>query len=71
MPTNPRPSAGPKPTMRAAVAGTQLIATVLLCAALGVGIGLLVGAVALLGILGTFLGFGLGLYVVYRRFGDL
>jgi hypothetical protein len=37
----------------------------------GLGIGALVGAPALLGILGLFIGFGAGFALVYTRFKDL
>ena len=52
----------------AATAGFTLLAAVLLCAAMGAGLGLLVDAVALLAILGVFIGFGVGFWVVYTRF---
>ena len=60
-----------RPTTNPAVAGSLLIATVVLCAAIGLGIGALVGAPAPLAALGAFVGFGAGFAVVYRRFKDL
>jgi F0F1-type ATP synthase assembly protein I len=57
--------------MRGAVAGSTLIATTLLCAAIGLGLGALVGAPALLAIVGVFIGFALGFRLVYTRFKDI
>ena len=57
------PSGGP-----AATAGFTLLAAVLLCAAIGAGIGVLVGSVPLPAIAGVFIGFGVGFWVVYTRF---
>ena len=52
----------------AATAGFTLLAAVLLCAAIGAGIGLAVGSVPLPTIGGVFVGFGVGFWVVYTRF---
>jgi len=60
-----------RPTMRGAVAGSVLVATILLCAAVGFGLGALVGATVPLGLAGLFAGGVLGVVVVIRRFGDL
>ncbi len=57
--------------MRGAVAGSVLVATILLCAAVGFGIGVLAGAPVALGLAGLFVGVPLGIVVVIRRFGDL
>jgi hypothetical protein len=59
------------PAREAAGAGALLIATILACAAVGLGIGALIGAPAALGIAGGFAGVGIGFWVVYRRFKDL
>ena len=56
----PRPSA--------ATAGFTLLAAVLFCAAVGAGIGALVGSVPLFAIAGVFIGFGVGFRLVYSRF---
>ena len=56
----PRPSA--------ATAGFTLLAAVIFCAAIGAGIGLLVGSVPLPAIAGVFIGFALGFRLVYTRF---
>lgn len=61
----------PKPTMRAAAAGSILIATILLCAAIGLGIGALVGAPVPLLLAGLFVGPVVGILVVRSRFRDL
>jgi hypothetical protein len=63
-----RPS---RPTMRGAVAGSLLLATIVLCAAVGFGIGAAVGAPVPLGIAGVFVGAVAGIVVVARRFSDL
>jgi len=62
-----RPRSGPSPV----VAGSQLVATLLLCTAIFAGIGLLVGALAPFVIAGVFVGFGAGLAVVIKRFSDV
>lgn len=55
----------------AALAGFLLVVTAVLCGGIGLGVGLAVGAAALLGILGLFVGFGLGFFLVYTRFKDI
>jgi hypothetical protein len=59
------------PAKDAAGAGALLIATILACAAVGLGVGALVGAPAALAIAGGFVGVGGGFWVVYSRFKDL
>ena len=61
----------PKPTMRGSVAGTMIVATIVLCAAIGFGIGALVGAPVALGLLGLFVGPVAGTALVRSRFRDL
>jgi F0F1-type ATP synthase assembly protein I len=60
-----------KSTMRGAVAGSLLVATMLLCAGVGFGLGALVGATVPLGMLGLLAGVVAGILVVRARFGDL
>jgi hypothetical protein len=60
-----------RPTMRGAVAGSLLLGTVILCAAVGFGVGAAVGATVPLGIAGVFIGAVAGIVVVARRFSDL
>jgi hypothetical protein len=55
----------------AALAGFLLVVTAVLCGGIGLGVGLVVGAAALLGIFGLFVGFGLGFFLVYTRFKDI
>lgn len=57
--------------MRGAAAGSLLVATIVLCAAVGFGIGAAVGAPVPLGIAGVFVGAVAGIVVVARRFSDL
>jgi hypothetical protein len=57
--------------MRGAVAGSVLVATIVLCAAIGFGLGALVGAPVPLGLAGLFVGVPLGIVLVIRRFRDL
>ena len=64
----PEPS---KPTMRAAAAGGLLVATILLCAGVGLGLGALVGAPVALMLVGLFVGPILGVLLVRSRFRDL
>ena len=68
IPPVPEPS---KPTMRGAVAGSLLIACLVLCGGIGLGLGALVGAPVPLGLAGLFVGVPVGIVVVARRFGDL
>ena len=67
----PARSSDRPPTMRGAVAGSLLVATIIVCAAIGFGLGALVGATVPLGLLGLFCGVALGIVLVIRRFGDL
>ena len=60
-----------RPTMRAAVAGSLVVATIVLCGAVGLGLGAVVGIPAPLGVAGVFIGAVIGNVVVARRFGDL
>jgi hypothetical protein len=60
-----------KPPNRGAVAGTLLVAAIVLCAAIGLGLGELVGAPAPLAIVGVFVGLGAGFAIVYQRFKDI
>jgi len=64
----PEPS---KPTMRAASAGSMLVATIVLCAAVGYGLGSLVGAAVPLLLAGLFVGPIAGVLLVRSRFRDL
>ena len=59
------------PARDAAGAGALLIGTILTCAGAGLGVGALIGAPAVLGIGGGFVGVGVGFGLVYRRFKDL
>jgi hypothetical protein len=59
------------PAREAAGAGALLIAAILFCAAVGLGIGALIGAPVALGIAGGFAGVGVGFWLVYSRFKDL
>jgi hypothetical protein len=52
-------------------AGALMLSVNLMCAAVGVGIGALVGAPVPLGLAGFLIGFLWGVYVVARRFHDL
>ena len=65
------PTRSDRPTNRGAVAGSVLVASIVLCALIGLGLGALVGAAALLAIAGVFAGLVLGFAVVYARFRDL
>jgi hypothetical protein len=59
------------PVNRGIVAGSLLVAPMILCAAIGYGLGSVLGAVALLTILGLFIGLGCGFALVISRFRDL
>jgi hypothetical protein len=51
-------------------AGALLISAIVLCAGLGFAVGSLVGAPALLTVIGGFAGIGVGFTLVYRRYKD-
>ena len=67
----PPPTSPNKGNLRAAVAGSLLIGTVLLCAAVGLGLGALAGLPVPGLFVGLFAGFPLGVLVVRTRFRDL
>jgi F0F1-type ATP synthase assembly protein I len=71
MTDRPTPSPRRPATMRGAVAGSLLVATIVLGAAVGFGLGALVGASVPLGLVGLFAGVALGIVLVIRRFGDI
>ena len=48
-----------------------MVGAILVCAAVGLGIGALLGAPALLALGGGFVGVGVGFWIVYNRFKDL
>ena len=60
-----------KPTMRGYAAGGMLVAAIVLCTLVGYGIGVLVGAPVVLGLLGLFAGPVVGIALVRSRFRDL
>lgn len=66
-----RPPTHRRPTNRGMVAGSLLVATILLCAAVGLGLGALAGAAVVGLFAGIFAGFPLGVVVVRARFRDL
>ena len=58
-------------TRNAAAAGFMLVLTMVICTAVGVGVGALFGAPELAGLAGGFVGLLLGFAVVYARFKDI
>jgi hypothetical protein len=65
--SRPRRPAGTSPV----VAGSLIVATIVLCAAIGFGLGALIGLAVPLGIAGVFAGVVGGLALVITRFRDL
>ena len=63
----PRRPAGSSP----AVAGSLIVASIILCAAIGFGVGALVGLAVPLAIAGLFAGVAVGIALVITRFRDL
>jgi hypothetical protein len=61
----------PQPTMRGAIAGTLILAAIVGCGLLGLGIGALLGAAAPLAIVGVCAGLPVGFVLVRARFRDL
>jgi hypothetical protein len=71
-PPDPRPPARDrKPSNRGAEAGMLLLAALLACGGIGFGLGALIGAPVVLGIVGLFAGGVAGFFAVYTRFKDL
>lgn len=60
-----------RPTGAGMVAGSTIVASVVLCGLIGLGVGAAVGAAALPALLGVFIGFAVGFALVYHRFKDL
>jgi F0F1-type ATP synthase assembly protein I len=60
-----------KPVARGAVAGLMLLASLLLCGALGAVVGVFAGSVGIFLALGIFIGFVAGIAAVRARFPDL
>jgi hypothetical protein len=58
-------------TRDAGIAGIMIVSSALFCAAIGLGLGALIGAAMPLAVVGVFIGFGLGFKLVYARFKDL
>jgi hypothetical protein len=52
-------------------AGALLVGAILLCAAVGLALGALLGVPTLLALVGGFVGVGVGFRIVYSRFKDL
>ena len=61
----------PRPRNAGRTPGTLLISPAILCGAIGLGIGSLLGVPALLTILGVFAGLIGGFFLVHARFRDL
>ena len=59
------------PRSSAAAAGVMLLVTIVVCAALGYGIGTLTGPTALLTTAGGFVGLVVGFALVYTRFKNI
>lgn len=60
-----------RPVNRGMVAGSLLVATLLLCTAIGFGLGALAGAPIVGLFVGIFAGFPVGIVVVKKRFEDV
>ncbi|MEA2423981.1 MAG: hypothetical protein QOH13_391 [Thermoleophilaceae bacterium] len=55
----------------AASAGLMIVVSLVLCGAVGLGLGSLFGAAVLTGLVGCFVGVTLGLWLVYTRFKNI
>ena len=60
-----------RPSSNPAAAGAMLLATILLCTGIGLGVGALVGLPVPLALAGLFLGSVAGFALVYTRFRDI
>ena len=58
-------------TRDAGIAGFLIVSSIILCAGIGAGVGVLLGASGPLAVVGVFIGFGLGLRLVHARYRDL
>jgi hypothetical protein len=58
-------------TRDAGLAGLMIVSTIILCAGIAGGVGALFGVPGPLAVIGVFVGFGLGLRLVYARYRDL
>ena len=65
------PAPDSKPTNRGIVAGSLLLTTIVVCGGVGAGVGAAVGAVGPLLAVGVLMGVLGGIWVVYKRFGDI
>jgi hypothetical protein len=65
------PAPDRKPTSRGIVAGSLMLATMAFGGGVGAGIGAAVGAVGPLLAVGVLMGVLGGIWVVYKRFGDI
>ncbi|MEA2493813.1 MAG: hypothetical protein QOJ29_1724 [Thermoleophilaceae bacterium] len=65
------PAPESKPTNRGIVAGSMMLTTMALGGGVGAGVGALVGAVGPLLAVGVLAGVLGGIWVVYKRFGDI
>ena len=54
-----------------AIAGAMLVGTIVVCALVGLGVGMLLGAAAPLAILGGGVGLAAGFWLVYSRFRNI
>jgi hypothetical protein len=52
-------------------AGALLIGAIIACAAVGLGVGALVGAPVVIGVAGGAIGVGVGFWLVYSRFKEI
>ena len=59
------------PRATSQIAGSLLIAAIVLCALIGFAVGSLVKLVAVCTVIGGFLGIGVGFALVYRRFKNI
>jgi len=66
-----QPTSDPKPTSRGIVAGSLMLTTMALGGGVGAGLGAVVGAVGPLLAVGVLMGVLGGIWVVYKRFGDI
>jgi hypothetical protein len=60
-----------KPASAPIVAGALIVASMILCAAVGFGLGALVGHAVLVGLAGLFVGLLVGFALVHDRYRDL
>lgn len=66
-----KPTQDKRPAPAAALAGFYLLAAIVTCVGIGLGVGWLLGAPAVGAVIGAVVGLPLSFYLVYQRYKDI